>query len=994
MPNINETAYPGLKSRYTLSELRENFNPSPEEIAYMSRNTRDIVGESRVVFMVILKCYQTIGRPISLHRIPDQIIQHVSQQLNLSIPKDIYKYHKSTRFRHIKYIRQYLQISTNKVKRKRCMKAAALDSAKTKENLTDIINSILDHLINNRFEIPSYNNILRLSRASRKIIASQMYLSITASMSPKTQELINNLFILNEGVTQWWQIKQEVKKPTTKNIRSFLNHLQWLKSIKENVKTTFDEIPHARMESFISEAISLDSNDMKRLVPIRRYSLALMLINNKVAAAVDDLCRVLILWVRRLHTHGKMFLDEYRKAHILETDDLIELLHNFTSSIQKSSSHKEYVENIEKYISNEAEGIVKKCENYLLYKNNNYYPFMQASYQNKRSVIFTILEHLDLNTSTSDQSILLTLELIKKHTNSMQKQIRIRKYNKLYELDHLDLSWLSDRWAKVVIIKSFDNGSIIVDKLFLELAILDELTNSLSTGDLYVGNGYVYDNPNKQLISQRAFKNKISSYCELVKFPSNPSDFVSHLQKQLLNTAISVDQGYIDNIALTIKNNMPILKKNTVAVSNIETERISDLISDKIPLTNIVDVMSDVEKWSNISNEFKPLSGYESKIPEHSMRFIATSFAYGCNIGPSQGARCLQKYSRKQLAWVFNHQTSENNLTRAIRVLINKYNKFEVPRCWGSGESVSVDGTYWDMYKKNLLASRHIRYGQFGGIGYYHVSDKYIALYGNFISCGIHESNYIFDGIIENHSEIQPEKIHGDTGAQTEIVFGFAYLLGVKLMPRIRNFKHLKYYKSSSHDKFKYINDIFCEQNINWDCIRKYYHDMLRIVMSVRAGKIKPSTILRRYCSRNKKNKLYFAFRELGRAARTIFLLHYINNEKLRNMIQAGTCKSEEFNNFISWMRFGDGGSVGDNMSYNQQKIIKFGHLVANMVILHVTASMTNAINELRKEGHEIDQDIISGLSPYRTEHINRLGVFKLDTEREVMELEYNLCKY
>ncbi|MFX8535487.1 Tn3 family transposase, partial [Acinetobacter baumannii] len=79
----------------------------------------------------------------------------------------------------------------------------------------------------------------------------------------------------------------------------------------------------------------------------------------------------------------------------------------------------------------------------------------------------------------------------------------------------------------------------------------------------------------------------------------------------------------------------------------------------------------------------------------------------------------------------------------------------------------------------------------------------------------------------------------------------------------------------------------------------------------------------------------------------------------LRQMIQAGTCKSEEFNQFMDWVRFGDGGMVGDNMRFNQQKIIKFGHLVGNMVILHVTANMTKVVNELKKEGEIITDEML-----------------------------------
>ena len=90
---------------------------------------------------------------------------------------------------------------------------------------------------------------------------------------------------------------------------------------------------------------------------------------------------------------------------------------------------------------------------------------------------------------------------------------------------------------------------------------------------------------------------------------------------------------------------------------------------------------------------------------------------------------------------------------------------------------------------------------------------------------------------------------------------------------------------------------------------------------------------------------------------------------------------------------FGGGGTIADNMRKNQRKIIKYGHLVANMVILHVVANMTKVINDLIKEGREVDEHILRELSPYRTDHINRFGVFPLSMDRETIDLEYKLVK-
>ncbi len=59
----------------------------------------------------------------------------------------------------------------------------------------------------------------------------------------------------------------------------------------------------------------------------------------------------------------------------------------------------------------------------------------------------------------------------------------------------------------------------------------------------------------------------------------------------------------------------------------------------------------------------------------------------------------------------------------------------------------------------------------------------------DFIPCGVHEAIYILDGLLKNDSDIKPVEVTGDTQAQNAVVFCLAHLLGVRLMPRIRNWK-------------------------------------------------------------------------------------------------------------------------------------------------------------------------------------------------------------
>tara|TARA_R110002111_G_C5809931_1_gene356105 strand:+ start:278 stop:634 length:357 start_codon:yes stop_codon:yes gene_type:complete len=117
---------------------------------------------------------------------------------------------------------------------------------------------------------------------------------------------------------------------------------------------------------------------------------------------------------------------------------------------------------------------------------------------------------------------------------------------------------------------------------------------------------------------------------------------------------------------------------------------------------------------------------------------------------------------------------------------------------------------------------------------------------------------------------------------------------------------------------------------------------------------------------------LHLAFRELGRVVRTIFLLEYISDVDLRKKIQAATCRSEEFNDFIDWVAFGKDASILDNKRNTQQKIITFGQMLANIVMFHTVANTTSILNNLREEGIHYGREELSLLSAYFRENINR----------------------
>ena len=180
---------------------------------------------------------------------------------------------------------------------------------------------------------------------------------------------------------------------------------------------------------------------------------------------------------------------------------------------------------------------------------------------------------------------------------------------------------------------------------------------------------------------------------------------------------------------------------------------------------------------------------------------------------------------------------------------------------------------------------------------------------------------------------------------------------------------------------------------MDWDLLETMAPDMLRVAVSIQTGSMLPSDILRRLTSSSRKNKLYFALRELGRVVRTIFLLRYISDLDLRHTIQTATTKSERFNRFVQWVSFGGDSVIAENVRDEQRKFIKYNHLVANLLVFHNLVTMTRAIRRLETDGYQISDNVLAVLSPYQTAHINRFGNYSLNFGRDPQPIHLDFRK-
>ena len=707
-----------------------------------------------------------------------------------------------------------------------------------------------------------------------------------------------------------------------------------------------------------------------RSLTLVSFTSALQLLDGQFSVGANT--EIFIRSVRNMHNVARDRLKEYQLEHVEQGEALIAQFREVLTAFDDDGTDPERIEKMRGVLGDDPATWIERCDEHIAFAGNNYYPFMLQPYRSKRALLFQCLDAMLLKSSSPDESLLRVIAWITQFRSSHKEHVRADAGFGAVELD-----WLVDKkWR--ALIEGSDPSSGLVHRKYLELCVFSHVMEELKSGDLYVQNSDQFDDYRDHLVSWEQFDAEVGDYGAMVGLPADGSALVALLKQQLLDVSQKVDDRFPDNEHVDITETGLLIRRTDRAPPPDGLPEVDQAITNSIATTSILDVLTETERWLDLHKLFGPLSGFESKVDDPRKRFLTTLFCYGCNLGPTQTALSVKGLSRKQVAWLNLHHVTEERLDKAIFKVVNSYNRFSLPQYWGTGKSASADGTKWNVYEQNLMSEYHLRYGGYGGIGYYHVSDMYIALFGNFIPCGVYEAVYILDGLVKNESDIQPDTVHGDTQAQSAPVFGLAHLQGIKLMPRIRNIKELVFFKAEPGVPYQHIQSLF-RGTIDWDLLALHYRDMLRVAVSIKLGKITPSMILRRLGTFSRKNKLYFAFRELGRVIRTMFLLNYINDVELRRSIHAATNKSEEFNNFVKWLFFGGEGIIAENLRHEQRKVIKYSQLVANMVILHNVQWMSRKLKELQGQGYQVGEPVLKALSPYRTTHINRYGDYTLD---------------
>jgi TnpA family transposase len=1001
MTSVDRTAYPRFGRVVSGRELADSFTPTDAEAEWARGRTQD--EPHLLALTVLLKSYQRLGYFPKVQDVPPAVVRHVGSCLGLGPGVGFEQAAERTGKRHREFVRARMKVTYDSARVREVAGQAIRKAVQAKDNPADLINVALEELVRARCELPGYTTLDAMAATVRTEVNNAFYQTVGGRIGPVARLRLGRLYVVDPVTRRsgFDRLKDVAKSASLGKFRLRLDLLADIDALGPT-EEWLDGVPPGKIAHFAGEARVTDVADLRKISNAdKRLTLVASLVHVVRAGVRDDVVTMFCKRMAAIHHKGRDHLETLREARRAESERLLGVLGDVLSAVREATAScvggqepaagggaEEAAGRLVLKTLDRAGGVEALSaahEEVAAHHGNNYLPLLDRHYRSHRSALFTLVDAIELESTSAERSVVDAVIYLRELRGAKAAYVPERLEAERPRADgaaetvtvSIDVdAFASAAWRKIL--RDKDRPGMLVRR-HLEVCVFSYLAAELRSGDIAVTGSDSYANLHDQLMSWEECRPLSDAFCAQAGIPSDPAALTAHYRSRLAEAAARVDAGYPSNSDLVLEGDRPVLKRRKGTDRRPEALRLEAAIHARLPQRALLDILTRTGYLLGWHHQFGPASGSDTKVRDALGRYVLTAFAYGTLLGPAQVAAHMRgKVSVHELTLAGNKHTTAAKIEKASATVINAFAKLDVTAMWGDGKTAAADGSQIDTWENNLLAETSIRYGGYGGIAYRHISNTYIALFSHFIPCGVWEAVYIIEGLLKNDSDVQPDTIHADTQGQSLPVFGLAALLGFDLLPRIRNWHDLVLYRPDADTRYQHIDALFGDETVDWDLIEAHWPDLLRTAISIRENRMSSVTLLRRLGNHSRKNRLYRAFRELGRAIRTITLLRYLSEPGLRDQIAQVTNRNEAFHGFADWLMFG-GKLIGHNDPDYQEKVVKFNELIANCVMYSTACDITDAANAVAAEGEPVDPADLSTISPYITSTVRRFGNWTLN---------------
>ena len=610
---------------------------------------------------------------------------------------------------------------------------------------------------------------------------------------------------------------------------------------------------------------------------------------------------------------------------------------------------------------------------------------MRASYVGYyRQIIPAVLGSLEFRSNNAaHRPVIRALNLLKAYAGSARR---------FYDEDEdVPLEVIPTGWNDLVFKTDESgpgwNGSARVDRVAYELCTLDALRDGLRSKEIWVVGADRYRNPDEDLPAD--FDEYREHYYEALGQPMEADRFVEGLQTEMEKSLEALDRDVPHNPHLRIREKGNARISLSKLLPQTEPPNLDHLKADIVhrwPMTGLLDILKETDLRLDFTRHFTTVASRQILDPDTlRKRLLLCLYGLGTNTGLKRVAAGDPESGYSDLRYVRRRFIHKEQLRAAIACVVNGIFDARSAEIWGEATTACAsDSKKFGAWDQNLLTEWSIRHRGRGVMIYWHVDKKSACIYSQLKSVSSSEVAAMIEGVLRHCTTMSVDKNYVDSHGVSEVAFAFSYILGFRLMPRLKRLAIQRLYRPRKGNPNAYPNlQPILTRPIDWTLIRNQYDQIVRFASALRVGTAETESILRRFTRSNLQHPTYRALSELGRAIKTIFLCEYLSSEPTRREIHEGLNVVENWNSANAFIFYGKGGEIATNRLDDQEVSVLSLHLLQLSLVYINTLMIQEVLGTSDWSVRMTDEDM-RGLTPLIYNHVNPYGRFELDMTKRL----------
>lgn len=509
----------------------------------------------------------------------------------------------------------------------------------------------------------------------------------------------------------------------------------------------------------------------------------------------------------------------------------------------------------------------------------------------------------------------------------------------------------------------------------LKACAITSIGRGIKGGKLWLDHSHRHRNREEQLIPIDEWKTQRKSIIRDLSLTDDPQKYLDRVFEKLRQCLVDLEKAIAaGDVTVDEAGRMHLPKMDALDVDP-EVTRTRDAMYEIIGPVQNADLLVEIDARTGFS---KILLGHPGKNAAEVVAVYGALLAHGTENDAQGVAAMVPGLEVSQITAAMRAIEASGRLRRANEVIVEFQQSFEIAKLWGSGQKGSADSMSLDT-SKYLYAARVEHRRKQPAVGVYtHIMDSYGLFYDQPIMLNVRQAAGAVHGVESHNATCGEDRIRlsllaVDTHGYTNAAMSVAKLLGFDLCVWLRNLSERKLYLPSAVKAPESLERVRTD-SASARKVKKGWDALLRLIASIRRGKLSAKEALERLGSAAGGDELHGAADELGKMLRTILLCDFFTKPEFRRELRTLLNRGESVHQL---QRAVHHGRVGHHRGRRREELVAISGantLLTNAIIAWNTMKMQEVADDWEARKHRIEKHWLRRMGPGHFAHINFKG--------------------